>query len=235
MSDPAPVSTIVFDVNETLLDITTLEPLFERLFGDAAMLRAWFAELVLYSQAVTLSGKYTPFGELAGGVLRMVGENNSVAVTDADISELKSLIVSMPAYADVKPALDRLRAAGFQLVTLTNSAPSPSPTPLEKAGIAELFDTHFSVADVEKFKPHPDTYDMVAKAMGVEPSGLCMVACHVWDTIGAQSAGWQGALVTRPNNNALHAPNVPTPDFINDDLAALAGQIIDANTAVGKG
>ena len=35
MPDQKPASVIVFDVNETLLDITTLEPLFARLFGDA--------------------------------------------------------------------------------------------------------------------------------------------------------------------------------------------------------
>ena len=75
MSDRTPLSTIVFDVNETLLDITTLEPFFDRVFGNATVLREWFAELILYSQTVTLSGLYVPFGDLAGGVLRMVGEN----------------------------------------------------------------------------------------------------------------------------------------------------------------
>ena len=75
MPDQKPVSTIVFDVNETLLDITTLEPLFARVFGDASVLREWFAELILYSQTMTLSGHYAPFGALAGGVLRMVGAN----------------------------------------------------------------------------------------------------------------------------------------------------------------
>lgn len=54
MPDQKPVSTIVFDVNETLLDITTLEPLFARVFGDASVLREWFAELILYSQTMTL-------------------------------------------------------------------------------------------------------------------------------------------------------------------------------------
>lgn len=229
MSDPKPVSIIVFDVNETLLDITTLEPLFARVFGDGSMLREWFAELILYSQTVTLSGVYTPFGDLAGGVLRMVAQNKDVCVTDADIAELKSLIGSMPAYADVKPALLALREAGFKLVTLTNSAPSPSPTPLEKAGISDLFDEHFSVAGVGKFKPHADTYNMVAKVLNVQHSNLCMVACHVWDTIGAQSAGWQGAFIARPNNNVLHAPNVPAPDFVSSDLADLAAQVIAAH------
>ena len=40
-------SVIVFDVNETLIDLTTLEPLFVRLFGEAAVMREWFAQLIL--------------------------------------------------------------------------------------------------------------------------------------------------------------------------------------------
>ena len=226
MSDHTPLSTIVFDVNETLLDITTLEPFFDRVFGNATVLREWFAELILYSQTVTLSGLYVPFGDLAGGVLRMVGKNKQIAVQDTDVSELKSLIGSMPAYGDVVPALIRLRDAGFTLVTLTNSAPSPAPTPLEKAGIAALFDDHFSVAEAGNFKPHPSTYQMVADRLGVDISSLCMVACHIWDTIGAQSAGCQGAFIARPHNNVLYIPGVPRPDFTSDDLSDLADQII---------
>ena len=57
MPDHAPVKLIVFDVNETLLDITMLEPLFARLFGAASVLRKWFPELILYLQALTLSGR----------------------------------------------------------------------------------------------------------------------------------------------------------------------------------
>lgn len=234
MHSGQPVSVIVFDVNETLLDITMLEPLFERLFGEASVMRAWFAELVLYSQTLTLSGRYTPFGDLAGGVLRMVAQNKGVAASDADVAELKSLIASMPAHEDVKPALAKLRAAGFTLVTLTNSAPSPSPTPLEKAGIASYFDQSFSIAEVGKFKPHPATYELVADRLGVHPSGLCMVACHIWDTIGAQSAGCQGAFIARPNNSVLLAPEVPKPDFVSEDLSDLAAQIISA-TAPASG
>jgi len=65
----APV--LVFDVNETLLDITILEPLFERVFGDRAILREWFANLILYSQTMTLCGRYTPFGKLGVATLHI--------------------------------------------------------------------------------------------------------------------------------------------------------------------
>lgn len=217
---------IVFDVNETLLDITTLEPLFERVFDDPAVFREWFAQLILYSQTMTLSGLYLPFGELAVGTLRMLASIHGVALTDNDIDELKARMGSMPAHADVLPALRQLRDAGFQLVTLTNSAIGPSPTPLDLAGLGEFFERTFSVEEVQKFKPAPETYRLVAREMHVELADLCLVACHLWDTIGAQAAGCQGALITRPHNAVLPAAYVPLPDLQSLDLTDLADQIV---------
>lgn len=217
---------IVFDVNETLLDITTLEPLFERIFNDKAVLREWFAQLVLYSQTMTLSGLYQPFSELGAGALQMLGLIYGKTISDANIGELKHRLSTMPAHADVAPALMRLREAGFRLVTLTNSASSPSPTALELAGLNEFFEQSFSVEAVKKFKPAPETYQLVADQMQVEPSALIMVACHLWDTIGAQAAGCKGALLKRPHNAMLPADGVPEPDFSAGQLSELAEQII---------
>lgn len=227
-SKPSP-SIIVFDVNETLLDIDTLAPLFARLFGDDKILREWFAQLVLYSQTMTLSGLYTPFGELGVGALQMTADIHQVTLTDDDINEFKQRMADMPAHPDAIPALTKLRTAGFRLVTLTNSASNASNTPLEKAGLNEFFEQSFSVETVEKFKPAPETYQMVAKEMSVAMSDLCLVACHLWDTIGAQAAGCQGAFVTRPYNAMLPASKVPTPDFMAADLVTLAEQIIDSS------
>lgn len=225
MENPDAAPIIVFDVNETLLDITTLEPLFDRLFGDVAMLRTWFAELILYSQTMTLSRIYVPFGELASGTLSMAGSNRNIAISDADIAELKERLGNMPAHPDVVPALTRLRDAGFRLVTLTNSAGSPSPTPLEKAGIDRYFDRHFSVEAVQKFKPAPQTYQYVANELGVETADMLMVACHLWDIVGAQTAGCKGAFITRPNNAILPAEGLPVPDIVVGGLGELADQL----------
>lgn len=226
MSHDTPPSIIVFDVNETLLDITTLEPLFDRVFGDRSVLREWFAQLILYSQTMTLSGLYTPFGELGVGSLRMVASIHGVTVADSDIDELKMRMNTMPAHPDVVPALTRLRDAGFRLVTLTNSASASSPTPLERAGLGEFFERSFSVEAVRKFKPAPETYRLVAEEMRVETSALCLVACHLWDTIGAQAAGCRGALITRPHNAILLAAEVPIPDLTASELTDLAEQIV---------
>lgn len=224
-SDHSP-TIIVFDVNETLLDINTLTPLFVRIFNEQAVLREWFAQLVLYSQTMTLSGLYIPFGEIGVGALRMIADIHQITLTESDIAELKERMINMPAHSDAIPALTRLRDAGFRLVTLTNSSTSPSPTPLEKAGLSDFFEHHFSVEAVSKFKPAPETYQLVADTLTVDTSELCLVACHLWDTIGAQAAGCHSALLTRPHNAMLPATNVPKPNFMASDLLTLADKII---------
>ena len=225
---------LIFDVNETLLDLTSLEPFFARVFGEARVMREWFAQLVLYSQTMTLSGAYATFGNLAPGVLRMVGTTSGVAVTDDDVDELKKLIGSMPAHADAAPALARLRDAGFRLVTLTNSPPSPTPTPLERAGLAQYFEATYSVHSVKKFKPAPETYRLVADELGVELEDTCLVACHLWDTVGAQEAGGMGAFVLRPGNALLPTVGVAVPDLTVNDLGELAECLIAQRAATGN-
>ena len=219
-------SIIVFDINETLLDLEALAPLFARLFGHAGVLREWFAQLILYSEAATLADRYVPLGSLGAGVLRMLGTVHGVAVAEADIAELRQRMLTMPAHSDVADGLRRLRAAGFRLVTLTNSAPSPQGSPIDRAGIADLFDRAFSVHDVKRFKPSPDCYRMVADAMGVAPGALCLVAAHVWDTLGAQAVGCAGAFVARPGNAVLPVEGIPQPDIVAADLTGVVDAII---------
>jgi 2-haloacid dehalogenase len=60
----------------------------------------------------------------------------------------------------------------------------------------------------------------------VPPAAICMVAAHVWDTIGAQSVGCSGALITRPGNASLPVPGLPQPQAFAPDLPGLATQLI---------
>ncbi len=215
---------IVFDVNETLLDIESLNPFFEHTFGDARVMRQWFGELILYSEAVSLSGRYTPFGQLAMAVLNMVAEIRGVSLLASNIETFKDAMGRLPAHPDAAPALQRLADAGFRLATLTNSTPDASTAVLEQAGLAQYFERQFSVDAVQRFKPAAEVYHHVAAALESEPSALRMVAAHAWDTYGAMVAGWHAALVTRPGNAAL--PLGDLPDIIEQDLLAVAERII---------
>ena len=63
-------SVVVFDVNETLIDIEGLNPLFERVFGDGRRPSRVIRPPVLYSMTTTLSGLYEDFFSLGRGSSR---------------------------------------------------------------------------------------------------------------------------------------------------------------------
>jgi 2-haloacid dehalogenase len=221
-------SVVVFDVNETLIDIEALNPLFERVFGDRRVLREWFGQLVLYSMTTTLSSLYEDFFSLGRGLFNMVGAVHGVVVEGADVEALTEGLRTMPAHPDVEEGLRKLRRAGFRLVTLTNSPSDPGGrTPLERAGLAGHFDRQFSVEAARAFKPSPLVYRMVAEELGVVPSDCCMVASHVWDTIGAQSVGFSAGLITRPGNAPLPVSELPQPNVVAPDLPTLAARLIE--------
>lgn len=217
---------LVFDVNETLLDIESMAPLFDDLFGDRRVLREWFNQLVMYSMTATLSNSYVDFATLAGGVLRMLGAVHRAQVTDGDVTRLTASMVVMPAYADTLDGLNQLRDNGFRLVTLTNSPHPPgTPTALENSGLAGLFERRFTVDACQAFKPAPPVYRYVCRELGVTPADCLMVASHVWDLLGARNVGFGTALITRPGNAPLPAEGLPQPDFVAADLPSLARQL----------
>lgn len=219
-------SVLVFDVNETLIDIDSITPVFERVFGDPGVTRTWFGQLVTYSMTVTASGHYVDFFTLGQGLLRMLATIRGVDMSDDDEDALKHAMLTMPAHPDVADGLAALRDKGFRLVTLTNSPPSPfGPTPIENAGLGHLFERQFSVDACRAFKPAPAPYLYTCEQLGVAPPDCMMVAAHVWDTIGAQSVGFSGALITRPGNATLPVPGLPQPTVIAADLGDLANKL----------
>jgi 2-haloacid dehalogenase len=219
-------SVLVFDVNETLIDIESMTPLFERVFGDPHAMRQWFNQLVMYSMTATLSGHYVDFFSLGQGLLQMLASTRRLAITDDDIASLKHAMLTMPAHPDVDDGLTALRDNGFRLVTLTNSPPNPDgPSPLENAGLAHFFERAFSVETCRAFKPAPTVYRHACEELAVTPADCMMVAAHVWDTIGAQSAGLSGALITRPGNAPLPIPDLPQPTIVANDLREFAQKL----------
>jgi len=221
-------SVVVFDVNETLIDIEALSPLFDRIFGNVQIMREWFSQLIVYSMTTTLSGNYEDFFSLGRGVFEMLGAIHGVAVEADDIEALKEGLLTMPAHPDVEDGLRDLKQAGFRLVSLTNSPPdSQGKSPLQHAGLARYFERQFSVDSVRAFKPSPLVYRLITENLGVPPSDCCMVAAHVWDTIGAQSVGFSAGLITRPGNAPLPVSGLPQPDFSAPDLPTLASRLIE--------
>jgi 2-haloacid dehalogenase len=220
----AALPLIVFDVNETLLDLGTMEPTFERIFGERSAMRLWFANLILYSAALTVAGVYVPFTDIGAAVLKMLANTRGIKINDNDKKELTDKFSTMPPYAEVPAALRKLRNAGFRLFCLTDNLLEVQTRQLTHGGIVDLFERRFSADGVKHHKPSRQAYGYVEKELGVKPSELCMIACHTWDTLGAVAAGWQAALIKRVGNDVLDVG--PQPQIVGNDLNEVADQLI---------
>jgi 2-haloacid dehalogenase len=226
-----PPSVLVFDVAESLLDLQVLRPLFQHVFGEGAMVDEWFGETILYSESATLTNTFAPFGPIGAGVLRMLGRIHNVPISEADVAELGKGLASLPPHPDVPDSLRNLKAAGYRLVTLTDSPVTPGRGPLQAAGLAHLFEQQFTAETVRQYKPARETYQMVAQATGTQLSELCMIASHPWDLIGARTAGCSAALIARPGVAPLIVPELKQPQIIAPTLTEIAAQLVQLKHA----
>jgi 2-haloacid dehalogenase len=215
---------IVFDVNETLLDLETMEPTFQRIFGEKSVMRLWFANLILYSAALTVAGCYVPFTDIGAAVMKMLADTRRIKIDEKDKRELTERFSTMPPHPEVPAALRKLHNAGFRLFTLTDNLLEVQTRQLEHGGIVDLFERRFSADGVKHHKPSRQAYAYVEKELGVEPSRLCLIACHTWDTLGAAAAGWGAALIRRVGNDVLAVG--PQPQIVGDDLNDVVNQLI---------
>jgi 2-haloacid dehalogenase len=215
---------ILFDVNETLLDMLPLKTKVNSLFKNENAFRIWFGMLLHYSLVDNCTGHYHDFVSIANATLDMSAEVMQVSVNNDEKNEALSTIKKLASYPDVKPGLTLLKQAGFRLATLTNS---PMPTliaQLEYAGLTTYFEEMLSIDSVKKYKPAPETYQFAAQKLGVNTNEILMVAAHGWDINGALKAGMQGAFIER-EGQSLYSLS-PQPGYIAKDLIAFANTII---------
>ena len=215
---------VVFDVNETLLNLAALDPHFERAFGDTSARQHWFAQVLQSALVVTILGSYVDFGTIGAAALDMTADRRGVSLSASDRAAILDGMRTLPPHPEVPESLERLRAAGLRLATLTNSTAEVAEAQLTNAGLIEYFDRALSVDPVQRFKPAIETYRMAARELGVEASDLRLVAAHDWDVAGALRAGWAAAFVARPG--MVLGPLSQHPDIVGRNLREVVDQIL---------
>ena len=211
---------LAFDVNETLLDLRALDPLFERAFGDASVRVQWFQQMLQLAFVGGLTGRYVDFSAAQRAALEMLCERHGA---EADADEIVGAMRSLPAHPEVPAALDALRAAGFTTAALTNSPLDVAQDQLRNAGIADRFDAILSADQVQALKPRPEPYELVARTFSVELGEVTLVAAHAWDVAGALAAGCEAAFVARPG--MVLSPLGDRPGVVGRDLTEVAAAL----------
>lgn len=218
---------IVFDVNETLLDLKSLDPIFERLFGNAERRREWFSLMLQSAFVSTITGAYANFGETGQAALSVLAKRHNRSLTEADRQALTHGMTHLAPHPEVANSVRQLEQAGYTIASLTNSTLAVAEQQLRHAGLRGLFDQVLSADEVRRLKPAPEPYRFAAERLSVTCAQIRMVAAHGWDIAGATSAGCATAFVARPGQ--FLDPLVPAPEIVGADLREVIEQIIEVD------
>ena len=217
-------AVLVFDVNETLLDLRALDGPFEEVFGDAKVRREWFQQLLQSALVSTVTDAYADFGAIGRAALAMVASRHGIQLADRDADRILGTVKRLPPHPEVREALERLQRGGYRLATLTNSTAPVAHAQLDEAGLAPLFERILSADEARRLKPAREAYEMAAGALDVDTAGMRLVAAHAWDVAGALRSGCLAAFVARPG--MVLDPLAPRPDIVGADLTEVADALL---------
>ncbi|WP_405605049.1 haloacid dehalogenase type II [Polaribacter sp. Asnod1-A03] len=217
---------LFFDVNETLLDLTSVKKeVGKALGGNEDLLSLWFSTMLHYSLVVSASEQYKPFGHIGAAALQMVAANNNIKLTEDEARKtVTQAMQNLPPHPEVKEALISLKKAGYKLVALTNSSNNGLENQFKNAGLTPYFDDALSVENSGKFKPFTNAYLWGANKMNTKPEDCMLIAAHGWDVAGALWAGFRAAFVSRPGQQLF--PLAPETEIVASDLQKVADILI---------
>ncbi|MHA7276993.1 haloacid dehalogenase type II [Arthrobacter sp. HLT1-21] len=215
---------IVFDVNETLSDLSPMAQYFAEVGVPEELAGSWFAGVLRDGFGLAAAGANERFSVIADATLRSIlaGRRLNRSIDDA-VAHLLGCLQALPVHQDVPDAVGRLAHAGHRLVALTNGATATADSLLKRGGVREHFELLLSVEDAPLWKPAPASYAYAAVRCGTAPADMLLVAVHPWDIDGAARAGLQTAWI---NRSGVPYPTYATPPtYTTDGLAALADQL----------
>ena len=207
----ADVTTVVFDVNETLSDMTPMGRRFADLGAPESLGALWFAATLREGIALAASGDARPFSQVGREVATAVLRGHPIdRDPDAAATHILDGFLALGLHPDVAEGIRALRAAGLRLVTLSNGGVPVAEKLLGDAGLREQVEHVLSVDDAGVWKPAGAAYRYAARVCGTEPGEMVMVAVHPWDLHGAHRAGLRTAWVNR--DGARYPGHLAAPD-----------------------
>ncbi|MER7901505.1 haloacid dehalogenase type II [Streptomyces sp. NPDC096046] len=217
---------LVFDVNETLSDLTPLRARFEDVGAPGHLLPTWFAGVLRDGFALTAAGAYADFTSVAHDGLQTLlsGLDGWTGDEEAAARHILDGLSQLDVHPDVPDGVRKLSDAGYRMTAMTNGSIAMTERLLDAAGVLDCFEALSDVRGPRCWKPAPAAYHYAVDRVAVRPEQAMLVAVHPWDIDGARRAGLDGAWLRR---GAFVYPRTMTPpSFSAQDLEELVNMLV---------
>lgn len=215
---------IFFDVVETVFALAPLEEKLAEFNLPVGTDRLFFAQLLRDAFALSASGVFRTFPEIAKGTLTVLLRSLGHKADEGTLKEILVTFSQLPAHGDVKPALEKIRHSDCRAVLLTNGSRANTEKLVRDNGIEQLVDDIVSVEDFKIWKPQTQLYRQAAQKYSCAPGNALLIAAHAWDIHGAIRAGFHGIWIQR-QESAYH-PLMGNPDEQVNNLADAVDQAL---------
>jgi 2-haloacid dehalogenase len=194
------IKALVFDAYGTLYDVHSVYAKTEELCpgkGDL-ITQIWRLKQLEYTWLQTSLQEYRDFTFLTHAslefALRIVGIEPSENIT----KPLFDKYLDLDPYPEVKDTLSKLKdLSGYKLAILSNGSSAMLSALVRNSGLDAYLDAAISVDGARKFKPHPDCYALVEKALGLKNDEVMFVSSNGFDVTGAKRFGFDVAWIRR--------------------------------------
>ena len=221
MSSP---SVILFDVNETLSDMSPMAARFADVGAPEVMARLWFATLLRDGFALAAAGDNAGFRDVGAEVLRgLLGRTSLLMDPDQAVEHVLDGMSSLALHPDVREGILGLESGGYRLLTLSNGSSQLAQKLFTDAGIRSSFERLLTVEDAAAWKPARAAYDYASAACDADPGRMILVAVHPWDIHGASRAGMGTVWLNR--SQEAYPSYFIAPDLVIDDLRDLSAAL----------
>lgn len=193
-----PINTYVFDAYGTLFDVhSAVRRLSERLGPNhTAFSDLWRQKQLEYTWVRTLAGRYRDFRTVTEDALDYC--LSRFPDVDAGLKPaLMNAYLTLDAFAEVEPVLERLRLSGARLAILSNGTRAMLDEAISHTGLEGLFDAVISVDGLKRFKTVPDTYRLVTELFEITPDKVSFQSSNAWDIAGATAFGFRTVWINR--------------------------------------
>lgn len=201
---------IFFDVVETIFSLAPLEEKMKELSLPAGTDQLFFAQLLRDAFALSASGVFHHFPDIAKGTLTVLLHSHGLDADETTLKDILRVFSRLPAHRDVKPALEKMRHSDCRAVLLSNGTRSNTEKLVRDNGIEHMVDDIVSVEDFKIWKPQTELYRQAALKHSCAPENAMLVAAHAWDVHGALSAGFHGIWIQR--QELFYHPLMGSPD-----------------------